>query len=85
MPTTRSVTFPPSRIQEALRVGNFLDRGVPVTGLKFKDTKWKAATGFIFSKDLAQWKITPLDGTIIKETLEASGLQLGTNLKNPSL
>ena len=68
----------PDQVVTLLKKAKYLDQDVNDLEAKFVDINWKAMTGFLYEKGFEEWRILPLDGKEICETLDNSGLQLTT-------
>ena len=59
-----------------LKKAQFLPQDVDDQEAKLTDINWRAVTGLIFEKDFDDWRIHPLRGNEIAETLGKCGIQI---------
>ena len=74
---------PPDQIITFLKKARYRTSEANLPEAKFGDINWKALTGFIFERDLADWKVTPLDGRVICDCLTNLGTQLTASAIGP--
>ena len=66
----------PDQVVTLLKRARYLEKDASELEAKLLDINWKALTGFLYEKNFEEWRIQPLGGKEICETLENSGLQL---------
>ena len=59
-----------------LKKARYLEQDASELEAKFVGISWKSLTGFLYEKEFEKWRILPLVGKEICETLDSSGLQL---------
>ena len=68
----------PDQVITLLKKAKHLASEVSDLEAKFVDINWKALSGFLYEKGFEDWKVIPLSGREICETLNNGGLQLTT-------